>query len=268
MNFNKIPFIKNIPEWNKLAVKMKMELAVKGKDNFKKDFENRYFSGRFPRTSLEMSAIWQLYNHIKKIDTLDLLNKIQESEKGNPQQIKIKENDYSWDWLQAIEEFYSIINEFKIDTTKHITICEIGAGYGRLAEVFLKVFKNVKYIIVDIEPTLDLAKWYLDDKRVVCINPYDKNFPKALKSKIDLFINVDSFQEMGSGIIANYFDIMIRTGYKYIYLKNAESGVHNLCNTLNFNLIHYPEEVRMKIIKQRRSLTAEDMVEQFIIKKV
>jgi putative sugar O-methyltransferase len=40
-------------------------------------------------------------------------------------------------------------------------VLEVGAGYGRLAFVFMRAQK-CKYIIVDIAPALFLARWYLE----------------------------------------------------------------------------------------------------------
>lgn len=47
------------------------------------------------------------------------------------------------------------------DLNKIETIVELGAGIGLLASCFLKLKKNIKYIIIDIPPTILLSEYYL-----------------------------------------------------------------------------------------------------------
>jgi hypothetical protein len=41
------------------------------------------------------------------------------------------------------------------------SILEVGAGYGRSAYVLMNVFLEARYTVVDIQPALTIAPWYL-----------------------------------------------------------------------------------------------------------
>ena len=124
---------------------------------------------------------------------------------------------------------------------------ELGAGIGLLASCFLKLKKNIKYLIVDIPPTLFFSEYYLRNLgfkvfgykdlktetnanlneifnhfQVCCIPPWKLELLKDYKS--DLFINVKSFQEMEKDQSINYINIFKNCIKKYIYLNNGIKG--------------------------------------------
>jgi putative sugar O-methyltransferase len=123
------------------------------------------------------------------------------------------------------------------------TVAEIGAGYGRLACLFVKFLPHVQYHIFDIPPALAIAQNYLlqclgpsyvsffkdDDSpqpqlvednrqpRVKCFLPHQlEHFPEKY---FDLVINISSIDEMRGDQIQHYFRMMDRLARKYIYLK-------------------------------------------------
>ena len=42
-----------------------------------------------------------------------------------------------------------------------LTVCELGAGSGRVGYWLLRRHPGLRYVVVDIPPALDLAQWYL-----------------------------------------------------------------------------------------------------------
>jgi len=272
--------------WRRLFKNMKKEMIIYGLSNFKRGYANRHFANRQPKTTIELSAIWQYYNTIKSKDRLDILEKYPESKIGNPYQIEIDGKMYSWDYLQAIDEFYSIVDIFSIKPNEKSVICEIGAGYGRLAEVFLKVMPNCHYIIVDLPESLIISYYYLskifkntckyEDSRDIKLYEHEilssrkvtfllpNQFLRLAQESVDMFINIDSFQEMNAEIIKDYFKNILNLKGKYLYLKNSDAKHHNLVDTEHFNLIEYPKKLKLNIIKEQISIPYDDMVEQFI----
>ena len=273
--------------WEKLFKNMRKEMMIYGLSNFKRGYANRHFANRNPKTTIELSAIWQYYNTVKSKDRFDILKKFPESKVGNPCQIEINKSHYSWDYIQAIDEFYNIFNTFNLKLNEKLVICEIGGGYGRLAEVFLKVMSNCHYVLVDLPESLIISYYYLskiNEKNVHRyensrdIPEYNRNiflnkkvtfllpnqFSKISKGSVDIFINIDSFQEMTPEIIKNYFKDIQNLKGKYLYLKNSKAEYHNLVDTNSFNLIEYPKILKLKLIKEQISIPYDDMVEQFI----
>jgi len=105
----------------------------------------------------------------------------------------------------------------------------------------------MKYLIIDIPPTLFFSEYYLknlgfkvfgykdlktkknlnlneifNENQVCCIPPWKLELLKDYKS--DLFINEESFQEMEKEQSLNYINIFKNSTLKYIYLYNTIKG--------------------------------------------
>ncbi|MBU0457436.1 MAG: putative sugar O-methyltransferase [Nanoarchaeota archaeon] len=273
--------------WEKLANNMKKEIIGKGLTNFKRGYCNNHFAGRYPKTVLEVSAVWQYYNNIKQRDKFNILNKISEPKIGNPYVIHINGKELMWDFLQGVDEFYNIINKFNIDLNEEIVICEIGTGYGRLANIFLQVMPKCHYVLVDLPESLFVAYYHLSKVFGNSIKKYEESrerkecprdfflekkatfllaqdFDKIKLKSVDLFINIDSFQEMTPQIVKDYFDKIIKHNGKFLYLKNSIDPGTNLIDTDNFKLEDYPKQLNMNILNTSLSAPYWNMVEQFI----
>ena len=115
-----------------------------------------------------------------------------------------------------------------------------------LASAFLKLKKDIKYLIVDIPPTLFFSEYYLknldfkvfgykdlktkknlnlneifNEYDVCCMPPWKLELLKDYKS--DLFIN-ETFQEMEKEQSLNYIKIFKNSTSKYFYLYNEIKG--------------------------------------------
>ncbi|HUI44493.1 MAG TPA: putative sugar O-methyltransferase [Nitrospirota bacterium] len=174
-----------------------------------------------------------LWKFAEKNDTEHLLAHIDEPLEGNPFRIHLNGKLISQDLANSILEYYSIRENFKSPTHDKVTICELGAGYGRNAYVYLKAFPHCKYIIIDIPPALYIAQHYLTsvfrDKKIFVFRPFDRlsdvesefnaadivfllpHQAEMLPAKIvDLFINISSLHEMKIDQIHAYFKLIDR----------------------------------------------------------
>lgn len=200
-----------------------------------------------PFNSLEtfMKTIYKiyvsyLYDHLKRIDSLELLKKISEPSFGSPLLINYRERFISQDICNSVQEFYSIVKNS--DLPLDAAIAEIGAGYGRLAYVFLKALPKISYCIIDIPPALYISQEYLKKvfpkEKIFSFRPFrdfkevEKEFKASRikfllphqieylpKDSFDIIINISSFHEMATNQIKNYFKQVDRLCRGYLYTK-------------------------------------------------
>lgn len=181
-----------------------------------------------------------LYDYVSRIDRLGLLKKISEPLLGGPFLVKYRNRLISQDLCNSIHEFYSITKE--ADINKELKVGEIGAGYGRLAYVFLKALQKSSYCIIDIPPALYIAQEYLRklfprekiflfrpftnfediehefvNARVKFLLPYQIEY--LPKSYFDIMINISSLHEMRRDQIDNYIKQENRLTQGFVYLK-------------------------------------------------
>ena len=104
--------------------------------------------------------IFLLYENIKKKEVFKQFNKIQERKKKSDQikpSLNINEHSLSQDDLNSLFEFEKIqelIDSLKVKK-KHFL--EIGSGAGRTTQTILSLIENIKYIVADIPPALNLS---------------------------------------------------------------------------------------------------------------
>ena len=99
---------------------------------------------------------------LAKNDPLKLLQRIDEPSLGNPFVIRYRGRRLSQDLCNSIHEAYSIMDwNPEPATTRPFSVAELGAGYGRLAYVFLEAGLASSYCVVDIPPALYVAQRYL-----------------------------------------------------------------------------------------------------------
>jgi len=177
-----------------------------------------------------------------RTDTAGLLKAIQEPAEGNPFKIHWRGTLISQDLANTVLEYYSVREHFNPAPGTRATICELGAGYGREAFLFLKAMPQIKYIIVDIPPALYVSEHYLSrvfpDRKVFSFRPFDDyrsvaaEFESAdiafllphqaemLPSKsVDLFLNISSLHEMTPEQIEAYFKLIDRLTGGFFYSK-------------------------------------------------
>ena len=115
-------------------------------------------------------------------------------------------------------------------------ILEIGAGYGRLAYIFLDQLVNASYCIIDIPPALFIAQKYLTEvfpkEKIFHFRSF-KSFNKV-KKEFELarirFLSADQIELLPD----NYFDLVINISSLHEMtreqIKNYISQIDRLCN--------------------------------------
>ena len=186
-----------------------------------------------------------LYDLIFNLDR-DLLE-ISDSMFGNPIGFYINNKFYTQQFLKELQHVHYIKKNTDFDKIE--SIIELGGGIGLLASCFLKLKKNVKYLLIDIAPTIFFSEYYLrnlgfkvcgykelknmknpdlnkifKEYQVCCIPSWKLELLKDYKS--DLFINVASFQEMENDQSKNYINIIKKSVKQGVYLSNKINGHH------------------------------------------
>jgi hypothetical protein len=100
-------------------------------------------------------------------------------------------------------------------------VLEVGAGYGRTAFALLSLFPDCTYTIVDIEPSLTIARWYLTQlfpaDRITFLSP--DQIDSIAPASTDLALSISSLSEMTPGTRDRYlllFDRAVAGGLVYL----------------------------------------------------
>ncbi len=298
--------------WEALNKKNLKQLEVEGLNNFKQTIAQNYFTwvigrrdtqfrflvrntnllawpavlrGLFtydPMSSLsrkqqnELGIFTRmLWKFTQQIDSERLLEHIDEPIEGNPFRILLNGRLISQDLANSVLEYYSIRECFTAPANEKITICELGAGYGRNAYVFMKAVSNCKYIVIDIPPALYVSQHYLTsvfcNKNVFTFRPFDrfsnveKEFNAAdiafllphqaemLSEKIvDLFINISSLHEMKIEQINAYFKLIEKLTRGFFYTKQWWVS-HNPTDGITITSKDYPIPTNWKQLYLRKA---------------
>lgn len=251
--------------WNKLLKNRKYNL-----NTFRNTEKHNIFANWSPYSRGLLFHNYLIYNFIKLFNEKKIINlhkKLKKTNLGNPPGILFKKRFISMDDCWTLEELMFLEKMMK----KNHTILEIGAGYGRTAQGILNTFDIKKYLIIDLNKNLQLAKSYLKkvlDKRKfnkIVFIPYEnfdfktskfrdllKSYKKSNNKKIiDLTINVDSFHEMKPKLINQYLNF-IKDVSSSFYSRNtiAKYRPRDLINHLSKN--NKPPKYNMELNFQKK----------------
>jgi putative sugar O-methyltransferase len=216
-----------------------------------------------------------LWKFAEYFDTERLLMLIDEPLEGNPFKIHLDGKLISQDLANSVLEYYSIREYYKPSVSNKDTICELGAGYGRNAYVFLKALPKCTYILIDIPPALYISQHYLSsvfrDKKIFSFRPFDrfsdveKEFNDAdivfllphqaelLPAKsVDLFINISSLHEMKTDQIHSYFKLIDKLTRQFFYSKQWWVS-HNPADGITITPNDYPVPQNWKLLYLREA---------------
>ena len=90
-----------------------------------------------------------------------VLNRLEEPELGHPLWVRHRNRLITQDLCNSAIEYAAITESLPAGKPGGNGVLELGAGYGRLAWLFLREFPDVRYFIVDIPPALAIAEEYL-----------------------------------------------------------------------------------------------------------
>ena len=182
-----------------------------------------------------------LYEHIKNQEIFKSYHKIRTDiyKKYNPF-LSIDNKIVTQQSLISLLEYEKISSLVKKINTP-LKILELGAGYGRTANVILSLKPNTKYVIADLAPSIYFSKKTLSDsfkdKKIKSgfkinnqeemMNAFNENdilfiFPHQLKlferKTFDISLSIGNLCEMEKDQIVNYMKIYENLS-KYLYFK-------------------------------------------------
>jgi len=201
--------------------------------------------------SLAVATLWE-YAHRR--DTLGLLARLDEPDLGCPIVVRHRGRRISQDLANSTIELYAIAEAMGTPAPGPEGVIELGAGYGRLAWLYLSAFPGVRYLIADIPPALAIAQSYLTrlfpEQRVFGFRHFDRYrdiadefesaqvlfvTPNQLETlppqRASLFVNISSLHEMRPDQIANYVHLIGRHTEGIFYTKqwwrwtNPDDGI-------------------------------------------
>lgn len=171
-------------------------------------------------------AVGLLWEYVRSTDSFGVLDGLTELEVGNPLRIWRNGRLISSDIAHSVRERNILLNTLGLNGAEALTVAELGAGHGRLAEIFGRT-TNYRYFIFDITPALGVSQWY-----VKSIFPHERIFEfrhfesfAQIESELrecrfafftanqielipddafDLFINMNSLMEMRPDQVRNF----------------------------------------------------------------
>lgn len=217
--------------WKALSSRCDHLLTNFGRENFKRTvgliYNDYYFNHDTKQLDVDydekVHAIW---DRMYQVYPQRFLDQFREPELGNPLSIIYRNRPVSIDLAASIAEYSLLVST--LDFRDIHVIHEIGGGYGRLAHVILSAHPHITYRLYDIEPSLSLAKWYLE----TLLPNADLEFlkPEELTTPCDIVIAMDCLHEMTKEQVNNYFEYANEYARYFYYTcwKETEVVEHNL----------------------------------------
>jgi len=231
-----------------------------------------FFHPRGPAALVYRIHVAMLASILRHEDSEHLLCRFEEPCVGDPVRVRYDGVALSQDMCHAVHEYYRITEHLPERSAP--VLLDIGAGYGRLAYIFLCARPQTRYVIVDIQPARDLAAWYLttcfpdvriavcreeatpDEVRetlatsqVVFLAPHQLD---VIPPKIfDAAISVSSLHEMSIAEIGHYFRAIDRLTRGIFYTKQWRISTVPSNGTV-MRETEYPVPPAWKRVYQRR----------------
>jgi len=173
-------------------------------------------------------AVGLLWEFVKNTDSFNVLEQLTESEIGNPIRIWRKGRLISSDLAHSVRERNMLLEALSLNGNEGLIVGELGAGHGRLAEIFGRT-TNFRHFIFDITPALFVSQWYIkalfpnekifefrhfDDFAEIRDELHECRFAFFTSNQIDklpndyfhIFINMNSLAEMRLDQIQNFLN--------------------------------------------------------------
>ena len=250
------------------------------------EYFNRRFAGPDPCSRQVWRALlWVYYQKLQEIDTDGFLKSASEPwEGGDGDQALIDGRPMSLDFLQSVEEVYRVREAWALADRPGLPrlIVELGAGYGRLANVCRRMLPDCTYVILDLPEALLCSSHWLN--RVLpddCV-PYEESRRLTRLSRetllsrkvwmlaahqieaiadrsVDAFVNIYSFAEMPRRAIENYFSQLSRVTEGVLYSKQRKIE-KNLVDGIEVTGATYPVQ-SWKLLFERTTILYEAFFE-------
>jgi len=219
--------------------------------------------------SIHTKMLWM---YATQRDPRALLARLSEPTLGNPFNVRLDNKLISQDLANAVLEYYSVVEGLPPGYSPR-TFCELGAGYGRNAYVFLTAYPLAKYIIIDIPPALSVSQRYLGEMfpEKVAFNFRKFETYEAIREEfeqsqlafvlphqasmlpdksVDVFINISSLHEMLPTQIAAYFSLINRITHGWFYSKQWRVS-RNRFDRIVVREEDYPKPASWEVVYRR-----------------
>ena len=220
-----------------------------GYENFKRTagyiYNNDYLSSTTgePRKvyNLDCTTLWQFLYQNSGVPK-GLLDSFEEPLEGNPMSGNLDGRHVTIDLGCSILEYWNLSQY--IDFNKINTIYEIGGGYGRTAYVITKIYPSIKYILYDLESSLEIASRYLTS--VAPWGKFEFRTPDKLEGSCDLSIAINCMAEMTKQQVDSYFDFIDRNSSYFYFVTWLKSFCEK--DNIIWELKDYPVKKNWEIL--------------------
>jgi hypothetical protein len=213
----------------------KVTAPLAWRDGYVKPEEMLYFRG-------DNAYVWQLRGvnmngpgyalasyYVKSIDERGLLDTLKEDELFGNVTFSIGGRVVSRDLLDSILEIYFLEKHLNVFSLKHLTVLDIGAGYGRLAHRMASALPNIKeYLCTDAYAiSTFLSEYYIRFRKLedrVKVVPLDEIENTMRHGSINIAVNIHSFPECRISAIQWWLSVLARYRVKYLMIvPNSDS---------------------------------------------
>lgn len=212
-----------------------------------------------------VAMLWDLTS---REDRLGLSDRLEEPGLGNPIEIVSRGKRISQDLANSIRECNTVWERCDAGRTPRPVVAELGAGYGRLGQVFLSG-TPARYFIFDIPPALHVSQWYLGklfpERKVFAFRHFDRfedvraeveaadvafftpnQLPLLPERSVDVFLSISTLPEMALAQISNYLGLISRTARRGVYLKQWRKWFNDKDGyEFTYDRLVLPEDWRM-----------------------
>jgi putative sugar O-methyltransferase len=237
------------------------------------------------RTDSFLPLLIALYQyHLLASDRERLLDRFQEPRIGCPTVFRAGGREFTQDLCHSFDERNFLRPHLPTADSRPLNLAELGAGYGRLAHMHLSADQELRYVIIDIPPTLFVSQWYLTRAlpdvptfrfrpfqtydsvateiaaaRLVFLQPHQAEL--LPDDSFDAFITVSSLAEMTAAQISTYIRLIDRTCKGVFYTKQWKHS-HNPFDDVVTREDDYPTPPRWRLLARRTALVPGRMFER------
>ncbi len=207
--------------------------AVEAPDHVGSPGDPRFLKPEYPLADARNREIYRvavglLWEYVLSTDTSGILEELNELEVGNPLRIWRNGLLISSDIAHSVRERNILLGTLGLNGQERLSVAELGAGHGRLAEIFGRT-TNYRYFIFDITPALFVSQWYtkriFPGERIFEFRHFESfseieselqgcRFAFFTPNQIelipddafDLFINMNSLMEMRPDQVRNFLN--------------------------------------------------------------
>lgn len=277
------PVFRPAKQWRVINFLFRRMMRGFGLSDFKATF-GRFLAAYEPDNPRYFTALHHVYwAALEKRDRFGLLKTIAEPELGRGDTVTVAGRQVSIDLLQSIDELYRLVEVLDLKQDDHVTFCEIGAGYGRLAHVVLTAMPNARFLIFDLPESLLLSQFYLTSlfpDSPALLYPDSATAPDAAerwktariafglphqlqsvpRGSVDACINIYSFMEMSPEQVEVYFAAVEKIDPRIFFIKQHKHEVNVLERSLLTNK-GYPVRPGWTVAHDGTSELYEDVFE-------